>query len=530
MELFYGLIDNFAQQPSFKYDGKHQFISTFGIILTVILYALIIVLGFTIGKELWEKKSPTITTYLKFYPNPGKINLVNEFFFMISLQNASLQAHIDESIYFSAFKLYHYNKTTDQYRTEYINLTRCSNIINKKSKYYDLIKDVDLYNYYCIDTSKTTDIYINGYWGNHDFVMGGININPCYIKSNTSNCQNTEFINEYLKDKAISYYFVDNFFIGENFTTPIVPYIIEKYFYPSTTKYTKVSLFFQHLTVSNSGDFFHREFRINSFNSDTFVTDDMQQKNVTDSIFELALQTKNQIQVCKREYYSITKWISEITGYYYFFRIICSLLVRSYATSEFYINLISDLYAPVNKKNKNQVQRIIKFENKTNTENIFKSRRKSQVSVVPDNSKSNISIESNSIKNRISQDNINENIKNNIYNLMHIKFIPYEDKNLYIKHFGESKMIKLFNKNINIFNEIGYKYNFYEKFIGLYISKCNTSTKAKLFQLRKKFINEILEIKKYARRSCYFEKIFEGHMSDASNIIKSSLINNQLNQ
>ena len=229
-------------------------------------------------------------------------------------------------------------------------------------------------------------------------------------------------------------------------------------------------------------------------------------------MFVLKLQNKNKIKIYKREYYTITNWVAEISGYYYFLYIIFNFLVRSYYTSEFYLNLISDLYAPIDKNHKCRNQKIIKFENKTKVDNIFRSTRKSQVSAIPDNSKSNI-VESNSLNNRMNHDNVKENSKNNTCNFTHIKLIPFEEKNLYIKYFSECKFIKLFNKNININinNEINFKYNFFEKFICLYTNKCYTSRKAILFRLRKKFINEILEIKKYARRSCYFEKIFEGH-------------------
>ena len=529
MELLYGIADAFSQQPSFKYDGKHQFITNLGFVLTSILYTLTIILGFIIGKELWEKKSPTITSYQKYNPNPGKISLINEFFFMVSLQNVNLSPYIDESIYYSVFNFYYFNETTNQFRIEYINLTRCSNVINKKSKYYHFVKNLDLYNFYCVDKNNSLkDLYINEYWGNKDFIMASLNINPCYLKINSSDCKDKAFINNYLKDKVLSYYFIDNFFNGENYTTPIIPHLIRKFFYPSSIKSTKVILYFKNLKVLNAKDFFHRESKIDSFNVDEFMI--MDSVNNTDTIFSLAYQNKNKIQIYKREYYSITKWISEITGYYYFFHIVFTILARSYSTSEFYLNLISDLYAPapINKIYNNQMQKIIKFDNKINNCNIFNSARKSQVSAAPDNSKSNISVESNKFMNNCinNENKVNENIKNNICSLMHIKLIPFTDKNLYIKHFSENKVIKLFNKSINICNENNYNYNFFEKYICLYMTKCCNSKKAKIFRLRKKFINEILEIKKYVRRSCYFEKIFEEYLDEAPSIMKSKNFKN----
>ena len=130
MEFLYRIIDNFSQKPSFKYDGKHQFVTVFGIILTSILYIILTIFGIIKAKELWQKKSPSVTSSEIYYPNPGKIDLANELFFMVSLENENLKPYINESIYTTAFKFYRYNKTTEQFKKDYINLTRCSNVLN----------------------------------------------------------------------------------------------------------------------------------------------------------------------------------------------------------------------------------------------------------------------------------------------------------------------------------------------------------------------------------------------------------------
>ena len=501
MEFLYGILDNFSQQPSFIYNGKHQFITIFGIIFTIILYTLLIILGLITGKELWEKKSPSITSSDIYYPNPGKIDLINELFFMVSLENENLKPYINETIYTTVFKFSRYNETTKELRIDYINLTRCNNVINKNSKYYNLVKHLDLYNFYCINTNEVSNnLFINEQWGNKGFVMASLNIKPCYLKKDNSDCQNEVFIDKYLKDKILNFYFINNLFDGENYKEPAFQYLDEKFYYPSSSKYTKVTLFFKHIKISNNNNIFTKDSIINSFSLDDSVTTILDSKQREDPIFALTLQNKNILRIYKREYYSTTKWISEMAGIYYFFQIVFSSIVKLYSTSVFYLDLISDLYAPNNYTQKN----VIKFEK--NLKNIESSLiiNKSRLSdEVYDFSKNKILVDySNNNKNKkeLNKETNHHFDKNKLY---------YLNKKKYVKYFNENNNMTSLNKKINISNGINYKYNFFEKLIGLYMEKCYISNKTNFFHLRKKYINEILEIKKYIRRSCYFEKLIE---------------------
>ena len=506
MEFLYGIADNFSQQPSFKYDGRHQFITTFGIILTIVLYFLLIILGLINGKELWEKNSPSITSSDIFYPNPGKLDLINELFFMVSLEDENLKPHIDESIYTIILKVSRYNATTKGFKVEYVDLARCNNVINKNSKYYNLVKNLDLYNFYCINTNeKTNNLYINEQWGNKGFVMAALNVKPCYTKDDISNCKNDSYIDEYLKDKILNFYFINNIFDGENFKEPIYSFLDEKFYYPASFKYTKVTLFFKHIKVSNNNNILTKDLIINSFSLEDYVMNILDSKEREDPIFALTLQNKNILRVYKREYYSITKWISEMSGIYYFFQLIFSLLVKPYSTSEFYLELINDLYSPINKAPK----KVLKFGKKIKNVDISnliinKSRLSSDIY---DYSKNKILI------GQINNENKKE-LNNNMFPHFNKNIVFYSSKNRYRKYFNENNNITSLNKKINITNVIDYKYNFFEKFIGLYMEKCYINSKTDFFYLRKKFINEILEIKKYIRISCYFEKLLEIQMKN----------------
>ena len=139
--------------------------------------------------------------------------------------------------------------------------------------------------------------------------------------------------------------------------------------------------------------------------------------------------------------------------------------------------------------------------------NINFKKKSYLTAIVRDNSK-NIFItganynESKKMLNKVELTNFD---KNRIY---------YSDKKLYVKYFNENNVSRLLNKKIIISNEINYKYKFFEKIIGLYMNKCYVNSKTSLFNLRKIFINEILEIKKYIRRGCYFDKLLEQQMKN----------------
>ena len=523
MEFLYGIVDNFSQKPAFKYNGNHQFATTFGIIFTVILYILLVILGFITGKELWEKKSPSITSSEIYYPNPGKLNLINELFFMVSMEDEKLKPHVDESIYTIILKVSRYNATTKGFKVDIINLERCSNVINKNSKYYNLVKNLDLYNFYCIDANEElNDFYINELWGNKGFVMAALNVKPCYTKDDISNCKNETYIDKYLKDKILNFYFINNLFDGENYKEPTFQYLDEKFFYPTSDTYTKITSFFKHIKISNSKNIFNiftKNTILKSFSLDDSISHVMDTRNKEDPIFSLTLQNKNILRVYKREYYSISKWISEMAGIYYILRIIFNSVVRPYSTSVFYLDLISDLYAPINQTPKT----IIKYENKMkNVESNLKINKSRLSAEVYDFSKNKILIEQNNNENK-------KELHNDMVPHLDKNKLCYSDKKKYIKYFSEISIIRPFGKKVNLLHEINCKYNFFEKFIGLYLNKCYINSKTILFHLRKKYINDILEIKKYIRRSCYFDKLLDIQIKNNNlNMLKANSFTSHL--
>ena len=93
---------------------------------------------------------------------------------------------VDESLYLPRgnFHITHvYKNGTSTTERKFFDMKICSEIIDETHIYYDILKNFDLNNFYCMPkfVEKENDIYLNDYWGNDGFQMLQVKVYTCGI-------------------------------------------------------------------------------------------------------------------------------------------------------------------------------------------------------------------------------------------------------------------------------------------------------------------------------------------------------------
>ena len=136
-------IDIFGHNPSFIIEKNLQYKTHVGGFLTIIICVISVVTLIFFSQELYNKNSPSVNLITETYLHPTKIDLFDNFEFIIGIQNDNFIVQKNESIYYAKGFVFH---TIVNYSgifniKEEINLDSCYNAL-KDSANYDLFKRI----------------------------------------------------------------------------------------------------------------------------------------------------------------------------------------------------------------------------------------------------------------------------------------------------------------------------------------------------------------------------------------------------
>ena len=189
MKKYLLLCDLFGQTPGFYINDNKELKSYLGGIITLIIISLSIIMGIILGKEILQKKNPSVNLITESYESPKKINYFDNYEVLLSINNLDKIPEINEQIYYAKANLFKTIVNSSGSYSEYIDLkmTRCIESM-KNSNNYNLVKELDLYNFYCLDKNNKDLIYINEFWGNNNFQMIQIKLYTCNNDTMNKTC------------------------------------------------------------------------------------------------------------------------------------------------------------------------------------------------------------------------------------------------------------------------------------------------------------------------------------------------------
>jgi hypothetical protein len=99
MLKYFLILDSFGINVSFYLRGYKNYRSHFGGFVTIIIYIVTIICGFIFfANQIYERKSPKVSTTSGIFKNPTKISYPDNLFFMLGL-TVNSTPFINESIY-----------------------------------------------------------------------------------------------------------------------------------------------------------------------------------------------------------------------------------------------------------------------------------------------------------------------------------------------------------------------------------------------------------------------------------------------
>ena len=511
-------MDSFGARPSFYIDGNKEYHSFFGGILTIIVWIVTIGCASYFAQRLWEKNDPSVSTATLITNHPQKLLYPHPFFFMITVDVDYIPT-IDESMYLPKGYIHitHVDKNgTSTTEKKYFDLKVCSEIIDETHPYYDLLKDFDLNNFYCMPKfiEKENDIYLNDYWGNDGFSMLQVKVYTCGIYNDKSKCKSTEEIDKVISDSILSYYTINQYVDTTNYSHPFIKGLPEHYLALSTAKRSTFTSFMRHVSVeSDIGLIFSRKKTEYGLTLDSYIDLPNKEDVKNGYLFGISIQLTNTIDYYKRSYYKLQNLCEDIGAIYGVLTIIVKIIQRYYNEAKLSIDLINSFFIIKDKNEENlkigiikkakvSKPKIHKDDNSScnETKRIFFSKsiklipkveRKSEVNITNDDS--NISKCNRGYIPRFSVGIANKNF-NLISNSINNNCIY---KNYINNYKNENQMIS--RKKL--------VFNFYQKLFCINCCKnCRKCGNKKndyvIYEKGIKYISELLEIKNILKKLC----------------------------
>ena len=89
-------IDAFGIRPSLLTNTKPKYQTIFGGTLSIVLGIIMVISFYLLGKELVEKKTPSVNLSTEYINHPERLNFSGNFEFLLSLQNKNKSPEVDE--------------------------------------------------------------------------------------------------------------------------------------------------------------------------------------------------------------------------------------------------------------------------------------------------------------------------------------------------------------------------------------------------------------------------------------------------
>ena len=519
---YFVMLDSFGVGINFYLKGFRDYRSHLGGFVTIVIYITTIICGIIFSKGLFTKTNPTVSTSTMNNPNPVNISYPSETFFILGLTVDSLP-FVDEKIYRPMAYILKKSNGSEVLSRQNLSIEICDKVITPEYKYYDVVKQLNLSNYYCISLNQSKygvnikDLYVNEFWGNDGFQMLQIKFFNCAaVAENISECSNDDIIKEKLTSTIVTYYTLKNYVDTNNYKNPFVRGLQETFYYVSYKKFISVTQYLKNIEVhSDVGYLFSKEEIIKDHTVDSMI-EYSETEQEEGKLFTMSIQLTNNIEIYSRSYFKLQDLGAEIGAVYGALHMVFAVLFGLYNNSKLFssiINkffLIKEEFTPLNREKKAFINLKKKFFKDLNL--IISVQKKSFA--ISHNSFSK------SFSNNLSNlTELNNNKKNN--NIMNEEYMKtseglnspnLKDKN--IKKSNEQFLKQVLNKKKEEEQKkIKIHFTYVDRFRCLYLinlcrHKVNKYSYYNIFYKGKDYIIEALDITNYLKYNNFLQMFF----------------------
>ena len=365
---YFLILDSFGVGINFYLEGYKDYRSQLGGFITLVIYVITIICGIIFSKNLLQRVNPSVSTTSANYPNPEKILYPNNTFFILGITVDSLP-FINESIYRPIAYINTKVNGSEELMRQNISVDLCDKVLNEDYKYYDVIKHLNLSNFYCIDLNQNNkssinneELYINEFWGNDGFRMLQIKIFNCSaVADDISQCADNDVIKEKLSSPIISYYTLKNYIDTNNYKNPFVRGLQETFYYVSYKKFISATQYLKHVQIHSDKGFLFSEEEIIADHTIDSLIEYSETDQEDGKIFTISIQLTNKIDIYTRTYNKLQDLGAEIGAVYGALHMVLAIIFQFYNNSKLFCDIINNFFlikedfTPLNREKKSFV-------------------------------------------------------------------------------------------------------------------------------------------------------------------------------
>ena len=520
---YFLILDSFGVGINFYLEGYKDYRSQLGGFITLVIYVITIICGIIFSKNLLQRVNPSVSTTSANYPNPEKILYPNNTFFILGITVDSLP-FINESIYRPIAYINTKVNGSEELMRQNISVDLCDKVLNEDYKYYDVIKHLNLSNFYCIDLNQknksdinNVELYINEFWGNDGFRMLQIKIFNCSaVADDISQCADNDIIKEKLSSPIISYYTLKNYIDTNNYKNPFVRGLQETFYYVSYKKFISATQYLKHVQIHSDKGFLFSEEEIIADHTIDSLIEYSETDQEDGKIFTISIQLTNKIDIYTRTYNKLQDLGAEIGAVYGALHMVLAIIFQFYNNSKLFCDIINNFFlikedfTPLNREKKSFVDLKRRFFKDLNL--IISLRKSSFVTSHhsrfnnSSNLNKNINLSTMSDLNTTNKNKFSEEILKTTDNLKKEKINFREKNKIFLNRV-------LTEKKEEDKHKIRIDFTYADRFLCLYLinlcrKKVNRYSYYNFFYKGKDYIISALDITNYLKYNTFLQMLF----------------------
>ena len=520
---YFLILDSFGVGINFYLEGYKDYRSQLGGFITLVIYVITIICAIIFSKNLLQRVNPSVSTTSANYPNPEKILYPNNTFFILGITVDSLP-FINESIYRPIAYINTKVNGSEELMRQNISVDLCDKVLNEDYKYYDVIKHLNLSNFYCIDLNQNNkssinneELYINEFWGNDGFRMLQIKIFNCSaVADDISQCADNDIIKEKLSSPIISYYTLKNYIDTNNYKNPFVRGLQETFYYVSYKKFISTTQYLKHVQIHSDKGFLFSEEEIIADHTIDSLIEYSETDQEDGKIFTISIQLTNKIDIYTRTYNKLQDLGAEIGAVYGALHMVLAIIFQFYNNSKLFCDIINNFFlikedfTPLNREKKSFVDLKRRFFKDLNL--IISLRKSSFVTSHhsrfnnSSNLNKNINLSTMSDLNTTNKNKFSEEILKTTDNLKKEKINFREKNKIFLNRV-------LTEKKEEDKHKIRIDFTYADRFLCLYLinlcrKKVNRYSYYNFFYKGKDYIISALDITNYLKYNTFLQMLF----------------------
>jgi hypothetical protein len=342
--------DFIGLEPTFTYQTKSRYKTIFGGLMSIVLGSLFLSGMLYFGRELYQRRNPTIISSSTLNPLPAPMDITPQTFpFYISIQDASnnLKYFKDETIY--SLKVYLRTQTRSKDKngvaTLAVNLIPITMVDCDLDYHFagmqGLYNVTDYKNAYCI--GKGQNITIQGDFPDDIFNFLQINYYQCTNTTDVSNCKSQTVIDNSIRNTYIAIDYAYYLMTPNDFDTPVKRIRQEFFTTASNAGFKQINVYLKRFFLNTDKGFIFEDVHTDAYNQVATVQE--LASNVAprpgERMFNFGIRMSYQEDFISRDYVKLQTVIANVGGLFKFLSLVFEVLVIYFTKKSFFLELIN---------------------------------------------------------------------------------------------------------------------------------------------------------------------------------------------